>query len=119
MRNVLRISATSVVSQIILLVGKLLIVVLSTVGAYLYLEYYYEDQLRGLHIVTAIVFLISLMAAEMFNQIFAISISTILQCFVTDEETFEVIFASYTTVEKVCHTLLTFYYFMLLKKTAN
>lgn len=90
LRNVLRISAVSIVSQIVLLVGKLLIVVVSTVGAYLYLDHYYEDQLRGLHIITSVVFLLSLISAEMFNQVFAISISTILQCFVMDEETCEV-----------------------------
>ena len=84
----------SVVSEIILLVGKLLIVVTSTVAAYFYLDYYYEDQLRGLHTVTCLVFLTSLISAELFNQIFSMAISTILQCFVTDEETFEVMYST-------------------------
>lgn len=89
LRNVLRISAVSVVSEIVLLIGKLLIVVLSTISAYFYLDHYFEDQLRGLHVVTSLIFLISMVSAELFNQIFAIAISTILQCYVTDEETFE------------------------------
>ena len=79
------------VSEIVLLIGKLLIVVLSTISAYFYLDHYFEDQLRGLHVVTSLIFLISMVSAELFNQIFAIAISTILQCYVTDEETFEVI----------------------------
>ena len=68
-----------------------MIVVLSTTSAYFYLEWYFDDQLRGLYIATSLVFITSMVSADLFNQIFAISILTIIQCFVTDEETFEVI----------------------------
>ncbi len=86
----IRISAVTVVSEIILMIGKLLIVVSSTIGAYFYLDRYYDDKLRGLHTVTSLVFFTSFISAELFNQIFAAAISTIIQCFVTDKELSEV-----------------------------
>ena len=90
LRNVLRISAVSLVSNIVMLLGKLFIVVTSTLSGYLYMEYYYADELNGLYVVTLSVFVSSYATAGMFNEVFGMAISTILQCFVTDEELFEV-----------------------------
>ena len=86
----LRISAVSLVSNIVLLLGKLFIVVTSTLSGYLYMDYYYADQLNGLYVVTIAIFVTSLLTSGMFNEVFGMAISTILQCFVTDEELFEV-----------------------------
>jgi hypothetical protein len=52
------------------------------------------DQLEGLvnyiWIPTLLICFISYFTAEMFNEVFGMAISTILQCFVADEEMFEV-----------------------------
>uniref|UniRef100_A0A7S4TAG2 Choline transporter-like protein n=2 Tax=Ditylum brightwellii TaxID=49249 RepID=A0A7S4TAG2_9STRA len=88
LRNVLRISAVSLVSDFVLLIGKLFIVVTSTIGAYFFLDYHYSDELNGLWLSTMLVCLISYATAEMFNEVFGMAISTILQCFVADEEMF-------------------------------
>jgi hypothetical protein len=90
LRNVLRISAVSLVSNIVMLLGKLFIIVTSTLSGYLYMDYYYADQLNGLSVVTITIFISSYATAGMFNEVFGMAISTILQCFVTDEELFEV-----------------------------
>lgn len=50
----------------------------------------FADDLNGLYVATTLTFLASYATAEMFNEVFGMSISTILQCFVTDEEMHEV-----------------------------
>jgi hypothetical protein len=85
-----RISAVSIVAECVLLIGKVTIVATSTVSAYFYLEHYFDDVLRGLHVVSILIFFLSSFSASLFSEVFAVSISTILQCFVTDEENFEV-----------------------------
>eukprot|EP00555_Chaetoceros_dichaeta_P012247 CAMPEP_0198265170 /NCGR_PEP_ID=MMETSP1447-20131203/20682_1 /TAXON_ID=420782 /ORGANISM="Chaetoceros dichaeta, Strain CCMP1751" /LENGTH=89 /DNA_ID=CAMNT_0043954495 /DNA_START=1 /DNA_END=270 /DNA_ORIENTATION=- len=49
----------------------------------------FAEDLNGLYIATTLTFLASYATAEMFNEVFGMSISTILQCFVTDEEMHE------------------------------
>lgn len=90
MENAMRISAVSVVSSLVLFIVKAFIVTASTVLGYVYLEYYYDNEIHGLYFVTVLMFLTSLATAEMFNQVFSMTISTILQCFVYDETMFEV-----------------------------
>ena len=90
LRNILRISAVSLVSEFVLLLGKMFIVLSSTIGAYLYMDQYFAEDLNGLYIATTLTFLTSYATAAMFNEVFGMSISTILQCFVTDEEMHEV-----------------------------
>ncbi len=89
MRNSLRISAVSVVSQFILFISKVFITVASTVAGYFYLERNFEDKLNFLMVPTSLIAVTAYAASEMFNEVFGMSISTILQCFVADEEMFE------------------------------
>lgn len=56
---------------------------------YLYLEMYYGDQLNFLMVPTVFIALSAYAASEMFNEVFGMAISTILQCFVADEEMFD------------------------------
>jgi len=88
--NAVRISAVSIVSSLILFTLKAFIVTASTLLGYIYLDYYYDKELHGLYMMTTLIFLASMATAEMFNQVFCMTISTILQCFVTDENMFEV-----------------------------
>lgn len=87
-RNALRISAVSLVGTLVLFIGKVFIVAGAGTGAYFYLDYYYSDQLHGLWVPIVLVCIVSYAAADMFNEVFGMSISTILQCFVADEEMF-------------------------------
>lgn len=90
LRNILRISAVSIVSDLVLFVGKMFIVLASTISAYFYMEHYNDADLNGLAMPTILVFIVAYGAADMFNEVFGMAISTILQCFVTDEENFQV-----------------------------
>mmetsp|Transcript_23742 Transcript_23742/g.37374 ORF Transcript_23742/g.37374 Transcript_23742/m.37374 type:complete len:129 (-) Transcript_23742:489-875(-) len=89
LRNVLRISAVSVVSQIVLFIGKVFITVASAVGGYYYLDIHFGDELNYLMVPTLLIGIAAYAVAEMFNEVFGMAISTILQCFVADEELFE------------------------------
>lgn len=90
LKNVFRVTAVSVVSEFILFIGKLFIVVISTSSAYIYLDEKMSDELNGLWLPTVLVSIISFCVAQMFSEVFGMTISTILQCFITDEELFEV-----------------------------
>ncbi|KAL7539973.1 hypothetical protein ACHAXR_009764 [Thalassiosira sp. AJA248-18] len=89
LRNALRISAVSVVSQIVLFIGKVFITVASAVGGYYYLEIHFGDELNYLMVPTLLIAIVAFAVAEMFNEVFGMAISTILQCFVADEELFD------------------------------
>eukprot|EP00520_Triparma_pacifica_P009555 CAMPEP_0118643798 /NCGR_PEP_ID=MMETSP0785-20121206/6584_1 /TAXON_ID=91992 /ORGANISM="Bolidomonas pacifica, Strain CCMP 1866" /LENGTH=738 /DNA_ID=CAMNT_0006535487 /DNA_START=75 /DNA_END=2291 /DNA_ORIENTATION=- len=90
LRNVLRISAVAIVSSFVLIIGKLFIMTATTLLAYMAMEKQLEGQVNYLWIPTLLVCFISYFTAEMFNEVFGMAISTILQCFVADEEMFEV-----------------------------
>jgi len=89
MKNILRVSAVSMVAEFVLLTGKLFVVVVTTTGAYIYLDDHFEDELNGLWLPVALVSIISYFIAQMFSEVFGMAISTILQCFIVDEELFE------------------------------
>lgn len=88
--NALRVSAVSIVGSLVLFILKAFIVTISTLLGYMYLEYYYNEELKGLYFVTILIFLTSLVTTAMFNQVFSMTIATILQCFISDEKMFEV-----------------------------
>ncbi len=89
LRNALRISAVSIVSQVVLFINKVFITVASTVLGYYYLEMHFGDQLISLMGPTLLIAICSYAVSEMFDEVFGMAISTILQCFVADEEMFE------------------------------
>mmetsp|Transcript_9926 Transcript_9926/g.14760 ORF Transcript_9926/g.14760 Transcript_9926/m.14760 type:complete len:681 (-) Transcript_9926:285-2327(-) len=89
LRNVLRVTAVSVVCEFVLFVGKIFIVTIATGCAYVYLDENYSDQLNGLWLPTLLIAAISYCTAEMFSEVIGMTVSTILQCFITDEEMFQ------------------------------
>ena len=89
LRNALRITAVSVVSQLVLFIGKLFITVASAVGGYYYLEIHYGDELHSLTVPTLLVGFLAYAVSEAFSEVLGMAISTILQCFVADEELFD------------------------------
>ncbi|KAL7548947.1 hypothetical protein ACHAWF_012218 [Thalassiosira exigua] len=89
LRNALRISAVSVVSQIVLFIGKLFITVASSVAGYYYLEIHFGDELNYLMVPTLLIAFFAYAVSEAFSEVFGMAISTVLQCFVADEEMFD------------------------------
>ena len=89
LRNALRISAVSIVSKIVIFVAKIFITVASATGGYHYLDIYHGDELNYLMLPTALIGLLAYAVSEMFDEVFGMAISTILQCFVVDEEMFD------------------------------
>ena len=57
--------------------------------AYFYLETKFGHELNSLMVPTALVAIMAYAVSEMFSEVFGMAISTILQCFVADEEMFE------------------------------
>mmetsp|Transcript_1386 Transcript_1386/g.3082 ORF Transcript_1386/g.3082 Transcript_1386/m.3082 type:complete len:161 (-) Transcript_1386:44-526(-) len=90
LRNVLRISAVAIVSSFVLIIGKLFIMIGTTLLAYMAMEQQLDGMVNYLWLPTLLICFISYFTAEMFNEVFGMAISTILQCFVADEEMFPV-----------------------------
>ena len=88
LRNILRISAVAIVSEFVLIIGKIFITTASTVAGYYYLDTNMSSELNGLWCPLLLIVLFSYITAEMFNEVFGMAIWTILQCFVADEEMF-------------------------------
>lgn len=89
LRNAFRISAVSIVSQAVLFINKVFIVVASTATGYYYLDTYYGDQLNSLMAPTLLIAICSYAVSEMFDEVFGMAISALLQCFIADEEMHE------------------------------
>ncbi|GMH74283.1 hypothetical protein TrST_g7085 [Triparma strigata] len=89
LRNILRISAVAIVSEFVLIIGKLFITVASTMVGYYFMKENMLNDLNGLWCPLLLIILFAYVTAEMFNEVFGMAIWTILQCFVADEEMFE------------------------------
>ena len=76
-------------SEFVLILGKLFIMTGTTLLAYMFMEQSLEGQVNYLWFPTLLVCFVSYFTAEMFNEVFGMAISTILQCFIADEEMFE------------------------------
>jgi len=85
----MRISAVAIVSQFVLIIGKLFITLTAAFAGYCYMEENLQDELNSMWLPLLLILLFSYVTAEMFNEVFGMAISTILQCFIADEEMFE------------------------------
>ena len=85
LRNLLRIAAVGMVSEIVTMIGKLFIPGVTLLIAYLALM---EMQLYSFWFPLLLTFFVSWMVTDVFMEIFSMAISTILQCFCADEELF-------------------------------
>ena len=70
-------------------IGKIFITVASAVGGYHYLDIHFGDELNFLMLPTALIGIVAYAVSEMFDEVFGMAVTTILQCFVVDEEMFE------------------------------
>jgi hypothetical protein len=88
LRNILRISAVAMVSQFVLIIGKLFVCVVASAAGYFVIQSQLSDDLYGMWVPVLFLIFLSYFTADMFNEVFGMAISTILQCFVADEEMF-------------------------------
>ena len=90
LRNMSRVFAVSSVSALVTLLGKLLVPIITTFGAYLVLAYGYDSEhdMDGISMPLLFVFILSYFIGMMFNDIYAMGIQTILLCYIADEEMF-------------------------------
>jgi len=89
LRNIARIGACTVVSEFVIIIGKAFICVIT--GG---ISYFGMSQPDGPDITSPIgpvvmIMILSWFTASMFMNIFGMAISTILQCFIADEEMFD------------------------------
>lgn len=89
LRNISRIGAVSYVSGAILIIGKLFISSTTTALSYYLMSSLIADELSNLWGPTVLIFLMSYFVSDMFLDVFEMGISTILQCFIADEEMFD------------------------------
>jgi len=88
LKNPLRFGVVSSIGGVFILVGKLFISGLTTLGAYLYITESdnYSDSVYSPFIPTLMVFLFSYAIAAAFMTIYGLASDAILGCFILDEE---------------------------------
>jgi len=88
-RNAGKIGSITYVSTIVLFVGKFFISCLTTGAAYVYIEREIGHKLHSVGGPCALIFIMSYFIGDMFLDIFDMSTTTVLHCFVADEEMFD------------------------------
>lgn len=88
-RNAARVSAISSVSAAVLIVGKLFISAVTTGLAYYVMNENIGEELYSIAGPTVVVFLISYFVSDFFMDIYDMGTTTILHCFIADEEMFD------------------------------
>ena len=88
-RNAGKVGSITYVSTIVLFVGKFFISCLTTGAAYIYINREIGGELYSLGGPLIIIFGMSYFIGDMFLDIFDMSTSTVLHCFIADEEMFD------------------------------
>lgn len=87
-RNILRIVAVSFVGDFVLFLGKVFVPLVTLFLTYLVLAYTEQDNLASLIPTLIFTGLLSYFVTSMFVGVFGMAISTILVCYISDEEMF-------------------------------
>ena len=85
-RNMLRIGALTLTSELVLFIGKLFVTLLATGCSYFFMSGDYSDQLYDIVGPTIFVAILSWTTATMFMDVVHMGVDTILHCFISDEE---------------------------------
>ena len=88
LRNAARVGTLSVITSLVSLIGRVLICAVTGGIFYIVLEEQLGDDIYSPVGPTAVVIVLSFFTGTMFTNIFEMAISTILQCFIADEEMF-------------------------------
>jgi choline transporter-like protein 2/4/5 len=86
LRNVARIGACTVVSEFVIIIGKMFIMVITGGCSYMAMDQNMGEELYSPLGPVFFIMILSYFTASMFMNIFGMAIATILQCFVADEE---------------------------------
>ena len=91
LRNIVRIAALGLVSGFVLLLGKVIITTGATILCYVALDAsgFADDELNYLWLPLVFTAFIAFYVAQMFNEVWGMAMSTILQCFCADEEIYK------------------------------
>ena len=85
LRNAARVFAVTVVGTFVTMLGKVFICGVATAGSYFIMAEVYDD-MSGYWLPALFVFAISWFVADFFLDIYGMAVSTLLQCFIADEE---------------------------------
>jgi len=88
-RNAARVGTLSYVSVMVVFVGRLFISTTTAAASWVIMQHYLGSKLYSLAGPTVIIFFIAYHVGDMFMQVFNMTASTILHCFVADEEMFD------------------------------
>jgi hypothetical protein len=87
-RNILRIGAVSLVSEFVIVIGKVFVSVLAGGISYYSMNYFLDDEIHSPIGPTILVVILAWFTADMFCEIFSMAVSALLQAFIADEEMF-------------------------------
>jgi len=85
-RNVFRIGAVAVVSDLAFLFVKLFVTALATSTSYFYMQGAFGDRIHDVIAPTVLVGIISFITVTMFTDVYHTTVDTVLMCFIVDEE---------------------------------
>lgn len=88
LRNVSRVGTLSAISEIVVLIGKIFVAVVTAGCSYIFIDRYLGQELSSPVAPVIFVTFLSYFAGSMFMNVFSMVTSTILQCFIADEEMF-------------------------------
>jgi choline transporter-like protein 2/4/5 len=86
-RNVLRVSAVNMVAGFVLMLGKIMVPCVTTLLCFLFVR---DMNTNGIILPMLLVFILSYFVSCMFQEIFGMSIETILLCFIADEQMYPI-----------------------------
>lgn len=86
LRNVARIGACTMVSEFVIIIGKIFIMVITGGLSYMAMDQSIGEELNSPLGPVFFIMILSYFTASMFMNVFGMAIATILQCFVADEE---------------------------------
>mmetsp|Transcript_2262 Transcript_2262/g.3599 ORF Transcript_2262/g.3599 Transcript_2262/m.3599 type:complete len:654 (-) Transcript_2262:40-2001(-) len=89
LRNFGRIGAISLVSEVVVVIGKIFIAAVTGAIAYVLMDNYIADEVESIIGPTVVVMLLTYIVATLFFSIFSMAVDTVLQCFIADEEMFD------------------------------
>jgi len=89
LRNAIRMGSIAYVTEIVLIIGRLFISALVVCLGYIYMESEIGNEVVSLAGPCVLILLLAYFISSMFLHLFNIATSTILQCFIADEEMFE------------------------------
>ncbi|TFJ84645.1 hypothetical protein NSK_004110 [Nannochloropsis salina CCMP1776] len=87
-RNIMRIGAVSLVSEFVIIIGKVFVSVTAGAISFYTMTFFLEDRIHSPIGPTILVVILAWFTADMFCQIFSMAVSALLQAFIADEEMF-------------------------------